>query len=129
MECLQTTFLVDLLKGKDSVAHLKEELTECTTFSIDAPSLMELWSGVLLATNSEKEKKKVNELLESLQILPLDANSAREAAEIEADLLRRGISVETEDIMIAAIAKVNAETLVSRDRHYASIPGLKLLKY
>ena len=68
-------------------------------------------------------------MTQSLERLNLDERSAKEAGEIEAELLGKNQSIETEDIMIAAIARISGEKVVTRDRHYAKIHGLKVLKY
>ena len=130
MACLDTSFLIDLLKGKPQVIELKEELDKNEkALSIPAPVVMELWLGASLARIPAKEKEKVNDILQSMQILSLDEKSAKEAAEIESELTKRGLNIETEDIMIAAIAKANGEKLVTSDNHFARIAGLRLLKY
>ena len=130
MTCLETSFLIDLLRGKQEIHALKDELdmTE-TTLTVAAPSIMELWSGAMLAKVSAAEKEKINALITSLEVIPLDESGAKEAGEIEADLVRRGLSIETEDVMIAGIARVRGEKVVTRDEHYARIPGLKIIKY
>ena len=130
MACLETTFLIDLLRGNESVKQLKDELDKNeNTLSVAAPSIMEIWLGAMMSKKSEEEKSKINELISSFTILYLDEKSAKEAGEIEASLLKENIEIDSEDIMIAGIAKVNGEKLVTRDRHYAKIPGLRILKY
>ncbi|MBI3260594.1 MAG: PIN domain-containing protein [Ignavibacteriae bacterium] len=130
MACLETTFLIDLLRGEKRIEKMHEELNRTeTTFSIAAPSVMELWTGANLSNLPQKEKEKINELISSFVVLHLKENSAKEAGDIESELIRKGQNIEIEDIMIAAIAKVNDEKLVTRDEHYARIPGLKMLKY
>ena len=118
MACLETTFLVDLLRGKSGVRGIMEELDEHEEIlAVTTPSIMELWLGACIADASKNEKDKINELIKSLEILPLDEESAKEAGEIEAELTRKRQTIETEDIMIAAIAKVNGEKIVTRDSH------------
>ncbi len=130
MACLETTFLIDILNGKEEIIKLREELEKTEVrLTIAAPSITEIWFGALFSKKSEKEKNKIRGLISSLEILPLDLSSAEEAAEIEAELTRQGNRIGTEDIMIAAIAKVNGEKLVTRDQHFARIPGLRVLKY
>lgn len=130
MACLDTTFLVDLLRGKEEISKLKDELSKSeSVLTVASPSIMEIWLGACQAKASEKEKEKINQLLLSLEILSLDEKSAKEAGEIEAELLNKGQIIETEDIMTASIAKMNGEKVVTRDRHYAKISGLKVLKY
>lgn len=130
MACLETTFLMDLLRGKENVKAIKDELSKTeSNLTIASPSIAELWSGACLADISNREKEKVNEMIDSLEVFSLDLKSAKEAGEIEADLIKKGISIETEDIMIAGIAKVNGEKIVTRDEHYLNISGLKIFKY
>ncbi len=128
MPCLETTFLVDVLRGNPSV---KETLTSLhsKTRLVASPTVMELWCGALLSAISEKEKKKINELLEALIVLPLDEKAAKEAGEIEASLTKKGQMIDMEDIMIGAICIANGEKLITRDQHYARIDRLKMEKY
>lgn len=130
MACLETTFVIDLLQGKADILELKNEIDKTeSVVSVAAPSVMEVWTGASQSNLPKKEKEKINELLSSLDVLPLDERSAKEAGEIEAKLLKSGVTIEVEDIMIAAVCIVNGEKLVTRDEHYAKIPRLKIIKY
>lgn len=130
MAILDTTFLVDVLRGKKEISSIVEELDlEEDTLAIASPSIMEIWSGACMAKASKAEKEKINALLQSLEVLNLDEKAAKEAGEMEAELMQRGQIIETEDMMIAAIAKVHQEKIITRDAHYVKIPGLKILKY
>lgn len=130
MACLDTSFIIDLLAGTASVQYLKDELEKTEQrFAVPAPVLMELWQGANLSKAVQKEKDKIEELLFSLEILPFEEQSAKEAGEIMSILRKAGALINTEDIMIAAIAKVNNEKLVTADGDYTRIPGLKVLKY
>ncbi len=129
MACLDTTFLIDLLRGKEEVSVLMDEFDKTeSSIVIAAPTVMELWLGAI-REGKDVEKIRINEMLNSLEILPLDEQSAKEAAEIEAELLKSGQIIEIEDIMTAAIARIHGEKVVTRDQHFAQIPGLKVLKY
>ncbi len=130
MACLDTTFLVDLLRGKSEIHGLKDELDRHEeTLAVATPSIMELWLGACMAKASNEEKEKINELIQSLEIFDLDEKSAKDAGEIEAELMRKNQAIDTEDIMIAAIARAHGEKVITRDKHYAKILGLKVLKY
>ena|SRR3989338_9529213 len=129
MVCLETTFLIDILRGKEKAMEMQKEFEKTEpSISVAAPSIMEIWRGAILKS-SEKEKKKINDFLSALTILPLDEKSSKESGEIEADLAKRGELIGIADIMIAAIAKSNGKKLVTRDGDYAKIHGLTLLKY
>ncbi len=130
MVCLETTFLIDILRGNPKVKELKDEFdNHGLRITIASPAVMEIWSGAILSGRTLQEKEIIRNLLESTEILSLDAESAKEAGEIEAELTGNGQIIQTEDIMIAAIARINGEKLVTRDNHYARIEGLKLIKY
>lgn len=130
MACLDTTFIIDLLRGKEEISSLKDNLDRTESrLAIAAPSVMELWVGTQLVSKSDEEKAKIDELLHSLIILELDEHSAKLAGEIEATLIRKGQVIDTEDCMIAGITINSGETLVTRDAHFARIPGLRVLKY
>src|SRR3989338_1586195 len=129
MTCLETTFLIDLLRGSPSVKIVKDQLSKEENLTIALPSIMELWIGALLSKHNETEKEKIHELLESFDLLPFDVESAKTAAEIQYALLQKGAPIQLTDTMIAAIAQVHGHVLVTRDEHFARIPGLRVLKY
>lgn len=130
MTCLETTFLVDLLRGDSGVQSLMEELERTeTSLAAAAPSVMEIWTGALLSKFTDKEKAKVKDLILSLIILPLDEKSSIEAGEIAADMAQKGITIDPVDLMIAGVVRASGEKLVTRDQDYAKIPGLRVLKY
>ena len=128
---LDSTFLIDLLRRTDQKALRKaEELDQLSDLKIiSSISVLELWRGSLRLVHQEREKQKIDELLQTLVVYPVDELVAKKAAEIEADLLGQGTMIDLEDIMIAAIAMVNGEKLVTRDNHYTRIDGLKVIKY
>ncbi len=129
MVCLETTFLIDVLKKDPNVKSLIESLEGTEPLFVASPSIMELWSGAQRAELPEAEKIKINSLLASVITLPLDEETAKKAGEIEAILAKLGEMIDIEDIMIAAIAKINNEKLITRDQHYARIEGLQIEKY
>ncbi len=129
MACLDTSFLIDVIQGRQEAAPVKDDLDRTESLlAIPAPALMKLWVGALLS-GRERERSIVISLSQSFPVLPFDARCAREAGEIEHDLTKAGTIVETEDIMIAAITRIHGEKLVTRDRHFSRIPGLKLYLY
>ena len=129
MVWLDTSFLVDFLKGKVNFSELTDELERGGVAFIPAPALMELWLGALLSKVPEEEKERIRTTLAYFPILPLDEETAKESAEIESELLKKGQIIQTEDIMIAGIARKNNESLLTRDSDFTRISGLKVLTY
>lgn len=71
--------------------------------------------------------EKIRLLLEDVQLLGFEQDSAERFGIIQTQLLRRGITVNPVDLMIAAVALVHDLTSVTNNRKdFQNIPGLRL---
>jgi len=130
MVCLDTSCLIDILRGKSQVLPVMQKIEKNEIIiGIPAPALMELWTGACRSRMNDKEKEKIIDLMQSLTFFPLDEKSAKEAGEIEAELLNQGTPINNADIMIAGIARANNQTLITHDSDYSHISRLTVLKY
>ena len=104
-----------------------QELDEShETITIASPSIMELISGSYQA-NLANDRDNILRFAETWEILGFGKEEAIEAGDIEADLLESGDMIDTEDIMIAAIAKHHGDALItSNAKHFERIKGLKI---
>ena len=125
MVCIDTSILIDILREDKNTKELEEYLDRQNK-CIASPTVFELWCGVLLSRRSEKEKEKVKGLLESLDVLEMDDESSIEAAEIYAELIKRGREIPPLDAMIAGIARRKGEKLITRDEHFRWVEGLNV---
>lgn len=134
MACLDTSVLLDLLgrggksrhrRAADAARRLAAEGLTTTRFNV-----AELLVGVARARDRAREEQAAQAVLSGLQVLEFDAPAARMFAEITAHLQRRGRPAGDMDVLIAAVALVNGESLLTRDvKHFARIPGLLLETY
>ena len=123
---LDTTFLIDLMKEDPAaVKKLKELERDKITQNIAVLTLYELYVGILLSTKPEKEKRKVLDTLASMNILDLTAKSAAKAGEVQGKLIREGKMIDPEDAMIAGIALLNNEIVLTKNvEHFSRIRDL-----
>ena len=130
MVCLETSFIIDFLRGKENARIFLKRLGERRDIAtITTPTIMEIISGAELE-ESKREKKEILNLLNTLTILPLDESSSILAGEIEAKLAMGGETIPPIDIMIAAIVIENNEVLVTKnEKHFSRINDLKLTSY
>ena len=130
MVCLETSFIIDFLRGKENARIFLKKLGESRDIAtITAPTIMEIISGAELE-ESKREKKEILNLLNTLTILPLDESSSILAGEIEAKLAMGGETIPPIDIMIAAIAIENNEVLATKnEKHFSRINNLKITTY
>lgn len=127
---LDTSFVIDVLRGDPAVADWEAQLDSGRTAIVTAVTVMELSEGIHLADASEPERDRVREFLEDVRHAPFDHTAALQAGELSASLQREGAMVEIEDVMIAAIALGRNETvLTGNPSHFTRIEGLTVERY
>ena len=131
MVCLDTSFVIDLIRGKSSVESVVKKLDEeSNTICIAAVTVMELVKGAYLSDNYSVEKEKIDRILSSFVILEFGKDEASLAGKIEVELIKKGGIIEIADIMIAATAIKNEEVLVTKNKkHFERIKELKIESY
>lgn len=107
------------------------ELTEKgETLLITVVSVFELYSGIAQSKKIVDEREKVIKHLEGQAILQLDRISAEKAGEIDGTLIRNGEMIEPTDSMIAGIALVKGERVLTRNvKDFKKIKGLLVEEY
>ncbi len=124
---LDTTFLVDFLRREEKVEPLLHELDVAYVSTV---SVMELWEGIHLTRRSEDERRGVESLLNEVRELPFTRECAMEAGRISAELVQNGTPVDSDDVMIAATAKVENQPVVSRNTEdFERIEGVEVRGY
>lgn len=127
---LDTTFLIDVLRGREEVDNITRELEKTETLFITPISVMELWEGIHLTDAEEEELKKVEELLNGLHETGFRRESAKRAGEINARLKKEGDTIDVEDVITGAIALENDEEVMTRNASdFGRIDGLKVRSY
>ena len=76
--------------------------------------------------DTEGRMGQTQKVFSNLEIFPLDSRAALKAAEIAADLDRKGVTVDPFDVLVAGIAIVNGvRTIVTRNvAHFERIPEI-----
>jgi tRNA(fMet)-specific endonuclease VapC len=119
--------LVGILRGKIEAQRKMNELDsqgKCGTTSVNA---FELFYGAHRSKDEEKNVEETKRLLERLDVFPFDTAASEEAGENLSSLARRGEAIDYRDAMVAAIAKTNGLTLVTRNKmHFGRVRGLGL---
>lgn len=123
---LDTNILSDLLRNPSGLVARRlavaGEATVCTSVVVAC----ELRYGAA-KKGSPRLSERVESLLESLEVLPLDREADRHYAEIRLHLERAGLLIGPNDLLIAAHALALDLTLVSDNvEEFGRIPGLTL---
>jgi predicted nucleic acid-binding protein len=122
--------MVAFLNGTPEAVRKIEELTnQGTTIAVTTITVYELLKGAQLSSRQKDNLMEVTEVISSVQILDLSNDACLEAAKIYGALKEEGKLIGEFDILIAAIAKTNGETILTHDQHFKCVPGLILAKW
>ena len=127
---LDTTFVIDLLENDPgAVAKSKELQRGGEAVLATAISVFEIWQGAEDIADAEK-RERIEVLLSSIGLLPLDTDSAKEAGVIHSDGYRKGRPIDPEDSMIAGIARKHHQPVLTRNvKHFSQVKGLRVETY
>lgn len=115
---LDTTVLIDYLNGRPHVVStIKRLAQEGHILGICCINVTELYAGLL-----EHEKPAVQKLIENLAYFEVTPEVARKAGEYIYAFARKGVTLSTSDVTIAAVAVANHALLVTANvDHYPMV--------
>lgn len=119
---LDTNIIIAFFAGQDSIHKRLEQAAEVFVPCI---VLGELYYGAYKASRAKVNLERIDEFTIDSAILGCDTGTAREYGSIKNKLLRKGRPIPENDIWVAAIAQQHDLTLVTRDKHFGEVEGLK----
>lgn len=130
MICLDTDFIVDLLKQKENALSKFESLRNEVVISTEL-NYFEILYGIFINEHfSEREFNLIEEFFDSIPVLPLDHASSYNAAKISATLAKKGLTIGFNDELIGGIcSSKNCAILTRNIKHFSRIKGLKVETY
>ena len=130
MICLDTSFILDLFRKRDASIVKLKSLASKELASTEV-NYFEVLFGVFKRHQfSQNELMPVQNFFNSIKIFSLDNLSAYKAAEIAGELSKKGLTIETNDALIAGICLANNCEIVTKDvKHFSRIKGLKVETY
>jgi len=120
---VDSSVLIDHLRGSPAATRFLERLEREGTVYVPALVAWELWMGAI----TPRRRSGILELLSALVVDPFTAALAELAGDVHRRLAVNGRPPPTYDLLISAHALHRDIPLVTKDRDYRLIPGLKLL--
>jgi len=117
--------LIDFLAGVQPVKNQIAEYIRAERLQTTAVTCFELLNGA----GENKRGQAVRQLIDGLNVLPLDRAAARRAAEVRRKLDRKGEAIGMGDSLIASIALAHNLALFTRNRSlFERVENLELVK-
>ena len=100
-------------------------LTRVDQMAIPVIVIGEYRYGVAQSRHRDTYENWLAGLLRDCAVLDIDEPTTQHYAEITLDLRHKGKPIPTNDLWIAALCRQHSLPLLSRDRHFDQVPGLK----
>ncbi len=128
---VDTTFVIDLMRNEEkAVAKLHQLINKREPLLVTALTIFELFSGLSRSTKPSEERNKIMKVLKGQLILHLDNDSAEKAGEIDGTLIKEGNMIGPVDSMIAGIALVKKDVVLTRNiKDFSKVKGLDTETY
>ncbi len=126
-----TSFVIDLMNGdRKATSKLNELIKSGEPQLTTVLTVFELYSGLERSNKPVQERNKIINVLGNQIIIPLDGEAAEKAGEIDGNLIKEGRMIEPADSMIAGIASVRREKVLTRNvADFSKVKGLAIETY
>ncbi len=127
---LDTDILSEFLRGNIKVIEkVDEHLKEYGFVSLSIITYYEILNG-LLYKDARKQLSKFEDFVELNKVIPLTKRMAKIAANIQADLRKKGTEIGHTDTLIAGIAIASELQLITNNTdHFNRIQGLEIANW
>ncbi|MFH2106015.1 MAG: type II toxin-antitoxin system VapC family toxin [Candidatus Micrarchaeota archaeon] len=129
---LDTAVLIDILKGEQKAIAIIEQLKKENAFYTTTINVYEVLRGIyLLPHNREKHFSALEAIVSNLYVLDIDFEVSKRAAELYANLRKKGILIDEPDYLIAAACLSNgiSKIITRNKKHFDQIEKLEVIIY
>ncbi|MEQ8224161.1 MAG: type II toxin-antitoxin system VapC family toxin [Candidatus Eremiobacterota bacterium] len=123
---VDTNAVIAYRKGSEEVCAIIDRVE---ILFVPAIVLGELLYGAINSKEAEENKKAIYDFLENSVLLPIDEAICSRYSTLRFCLKQAGNPIPENDIWIAGICLEDNLTLLTRDKHFEKIPGLKVLTW
>jgi tRNA(fMet)-specific endonuclease VapC len=114
-----------LSAAADDDAGLAAVLARAEQMALPVIVLGEYRHGIALSRHRTSYENWLKELLNDCLVLDIQEPTTQYYAEISLELKRKGKPIPTNDLWIAALCRQHSLPLLSRDRHFDLVAGIK----
>ena len=126
MLCLDTSFLIDYLHGRDHALSFLEARPNAE-YVVPTLALWELYAGAERSDKQGDSIAAIDDSLDWIDVIGFSRSAAQEGARIRARLFDQGKQTNAVDVLIAGVALDHSADLVATDRDFDNVDGLNVL--
>ena len=123
---LDTNGVSALAEGESA---LESILRKANRVAIPVIVLGEYRYGISRSRVQKRYEEWLTEYLPKFLILDIDARTSVPYATIRSELKRAGTPIPSNDVWIAALCRQHSLPLLTRDRHFDAVPGIRRIAW
>jgi len=123
---LDTNGLSALAEGE---LRLEPILRKATQIAVPVIVLGEYRYGIQQSRERQRYERWLVEYLQKFRVLDMDEQTTISYADVRGELKRAGTSIPSNDVWIAALCRQHSLPVLSRDRHFDLVPGLRRIDW
>lgn len=108
---------------------LEPVLRKAAQVAIPVIVLGEYRYGISQSRDRNRYEQWLSEYLPTFRVLEIDEETTISYAAVRRELKKAGTPIPSNDAWIAALCRQHSLPVVSRDRHFDAVPGLKRLHW
>jgi tRNA(fMet)-specific endonuclease VapC len=113
----------------DGAASLEPILREASELAVPVIVLGEYRYGIRQSRDQERYEQWLAEFLPTYRVLDVDQDTATSYAAVRSELKKAGTPIPSNDAWIAALCRQHSLPLLSRDRHFDLVRGLRRIDW
>lgn len=124
---LDTDICIYIIKRKPKRALERLEMLQPGQLTMSAITFAELMNGAKKSQHIESNISKLNELAELIEIYPFDQKAAVFYGDVRSALEKKGETIGSNDLLIAAHAlSLNLILVTNNEKEFKRVDGLKI---
>ena len=123
---LDTNAFSALAEGETAVTAV---VSKVAAVCIPVVVLGEYRFGIVQSHRRTEYERWLTDYLPTFQVLNIDDRTTMPYGDIRADLKRAGTPIPSNDVWIAALCRQHSFPVLSRDRHFDLVPGIKRIAW
>ena len=123
---LDTNGLSALAEGE---LRLEPILRKATQIAVPVIVLGEYRYGIQQSRERQRYERWLVEYLQKFRVLDMDEQTTISYAAVRGELKRAGTSIPSNDVWIAALCRQHSLPVLSRDRRFDLVPGLRRIDW
>jgi tRNA(fMet)-specific endonuclease VapC len=123
---LDTNGLSSLAEGE---LRLEPILRKATQIAVPVIVLGEYRYGIQQSRERQRYEHWLVEYLPKFRVLNVDEQTTTSYAAVRGELKRAGTPIPSNDVWIAALCRQHSLPVLSRDRHFDLVPGLRRIDW